>query len=706
MHTESLPRHDAPLVHLIIDNLPIAAPQGTSVLHAADLAGIFIPSLCAHKELSPFGSCRLCAVEIDGMPGRPLACSTLAADGMHVTTDSPALRANRREVLELILSQHPSSCLICEERSACERSQETIHKAGVATGCHSCTNDGDCELQLMVERIGVRDIAFPITYRALEPELDDPFYDRDYNLCILCGRCVRMCQEVRGTAVLAFKYRGRATLIGPAFGESHTEAGCEYCGACVTVCPTGALSERVSKWDGSPDGRQTSTCPFCSLGCQLDVAYAHGRLSSTRGAPDPEIGDGQLCVRGAFCLPEATHHYSRARKPMLRQGPYFRVADWDEALSAVSARLREVAPEDFLMLLSGDLTNEALYSAQRLVRDGLGSPGIDSTLSASLPGGPQRWMRLFGLPISLQALSQADAVVVAGLDARFSFSVVGVQMRRALRRGAAVVTVDARESNLAAMADHRLQPRPGTEARATSALLRAIMSHAATDGVPDGITADVPDRQALRRLGLSARPFAAAVNAVEARDTLAVVIGPRVFDGDGADRLVADLERLAERPGVTVVPLTQGANVRGALELGALADVLPGPRPAGAASADGGRLSLASLGGTTTEGPLPRRRGAVHHQTRLRLRDRPGPLPAAVRRRRLPAGGIVRRSRRYAHEHRGSRSGGERRRVAVRRCRGERAAPRLAGLLGAGGATRAPRPAVRGCRRRAGGRPR
>ena len=600
MRAEPLPRLDAPLVRLTIDNLAVAAPEGTSVLHAAEAAGIFIPSLCAHKELSPFGSCRLCAVEIEGMPGHSLACSTLAADGMRVTTDSPALRANRREVLELILSQHPSSCLICEQRSACERSQETIHKAGVATGCHSCTNDGDCELQLMVERIGIRDIAFPITYRALEPELDDPFYDRDYNLCILCGRCVRMCQEVRGTAVLAFKYRGRKTLIGPAFGESHTEAGCEYCGACVTVCPTGALSERVSKWDGSPDGRQTSTCPFCSLGCQLDVAYVHGRLSSARGAPDPDVGDGQLCVRGAFCLPETTHHYSRARKPMLRQGPYFRVADWEEALTAVSARLREVAPEDFLMLLSGDLPNEALYSAQRLVRDGLGSPGVDSTLSASLPGGPRRWMRLFALPVSLQALSQADAVVIAGLDARFSFSVVGVQVRRALRRGATIVTVDARDSNLAVMADHRLQPRPGTEARATSALLRAIMSHATPDGAPDGAPDGVPDRRALRRLGLGARPFADAVNAVEAGGSLAVVIGPRVFDGDGADRLVADLERLAERPGVTVVPLTLGTNIRGALELGALANVLPGPRPAGAdvsadASRDFGRFSLASL---------------------------------------------------------------------------------------------------------------
>lgn len=586
MRAEPLPQHDAPPVRLTIDNLTVAAPLGTSVLHAAEGAGILIPSLCAHKELSPFGSCRLCAVQIDGVPGFPLACSTPAADGMRVVTDSAALRRKRRDVLELILSQHPSSCLICEQRSECRRSQETIHKAGVATGCHSCSNDGDCELQLMVERIGVRDISFPITYRGLEPELDDPFYDRDYNLCILCGRCVRMCQEVRGTAVLAFKFRGPHTLIGPAFGESHVEAGCEFCGACVTVCPTGTLAERVSKWDGLPDERVASTCPFCFLGCQLELTRTGGRLSSARGAPDPEINDGQLCVRGAFCLPETTHHFSRLRKPMLRQGVYFRVASWDEALDDVVTHLHDVSPHEVLMLVSADLTNEGLYAGQRFVRRGLGSEGIDSTTVAALPGGAARWSRLFSLPISLRAVAEADAVIVAGLDSRFSFSVVGVQARRALRRGATMVTIDARESNLALMADHWLHCKPGEEARGLSSLLRLV--RATEPGVEPPRT---PDPQ---RVGLGARVLRAAATAVTDTEVLAVIIGPRVFDSHGVAGLMDDLESLAARPGATIIPITGGSNIRGALELGAAADLLPGPRPT--AGPDAGRaLSLAAL---------------------------------------------------------------------------------------------------------------
>ena len=559
MQTE-LPRHDAPLLTLEVDHRTVTVPEGTNVLRAAELAGVYVPSLCFHKELTPFGGCRLCAVEIEGMRGYPLACSTVVREGMRVITDTVALREMRREILQLILSEHPSSCLICGEQDSCRRSQQTIHKAGVATGCLSCPNDRECELQTVVERLGVTEIGYPVSYRGLEPEHDDPFYDRDYNLCILCGRCVRMCQEVRGTAVLAFKHRGPRTLIGPAFASSHIEAGCEFCGACVSVCPTGALEDKVSKWDGKPDGVEVSTCPFCALGCALEVAHGGGRLSWARGAQDPELNDGQLCVRGRFCLPETTHHHARARKPMVRRGAYFRVASWDEALTEATERLAGIAPDDLVMLVSPDLSNEALFAAQRFVRSAFASSGIDSTARSYLPGGPAHWTRLFSLPISLRGISEADAVVVAGLDSRFSFSVVGVQIRRALRRGGRLVAVDARESNLARMAAQWVEPPAGDEAVTLTRLLRALR------GSEDG-----------SRLGPALR---AAAGGLTGAGRLAVVVGPRVFDCRGAQELTDELELLAARDGVTVMPLAFGANIRGLLELGALGELLPGPRPA------------------------------------------------------------------------------------------------------------------------------
>jgi formate dehydrogenase alpha subunit len=572
MRTEPLPRSDAPLARLEVDHHAVSVPEGTTVLQAAEAAGVYVPSLCSHREMSPFGGCRLCTVEIAGMRGYPLACSTLVTDGMEVTTDTVALREMRREILRLILSQHPASCLLCDEKDECARGQTTIRKAGVSTGCRSCPNDGLCELQEVVERVGIGELGYPVAYRGLEVEHDDPFYDRDYNLCILCGRCVRMCDEVRGTSVLAFTQRGPRTLIAPAFGSSHVEAGCEFCGACVSVCPTGALADKVSKWDGAPDGFETSTCPLCSLGCRVEIAHRDGRLSWARGAHDVEINDGQLCVRGRFCLPEATHHHSRARKPMLRRGVYFRVVDWDEALEAVAEKLDGVKAGELLMVVSSDLSNEGLYAAQRLVRSGLGSTGVDSTARAYLPGGPALWSRLFALPVSIEALAEADAVIAAGFDSRFSFSVVGVQARRAVRRGATLVAVDARESNLAQAADDWLRPSPGGEAQALTQLVRRLRD----GGEPRGVQ---PSPVAEERLA------AVALRLKSAR-TLAVAIGPRVFDCPGAEALVAELETLAARKGTTVLPLVHGANTRGALELGALRGVLPGPRPAAARGLD------------------------------------------------------------------------------------------------------------------------
>ncbi len=563
---ERLPRPDAPAVHLEIDHRPVTVPEGSTVLRAAELAGVFVPSLCWHEELSAFGGCRLCSVEIEGARGYPLACSTLATEGMAVTTDTVALREMREEILRLLLSEHPCSCLLCGESDDCRRSLTTIRKSGVSTGCRSCPNDGDCELQALVERLGVTDVGYPIVYKGLEPEHDDPFYDRDYNLCILCGRCVRMCHEVRGASVLAFKYRGPRTLVGPAFGVSHVAAGCEFCGACVSVCPTGALFDKVSKWDGKADGAETSTCPFCCLGCRVELAHKDGALSAVRAAPDLEVNDGQLCLRGRFCLPEVTHHYDRGRRPVVRKGPYERVTDWDEALDAVGAALATAPPGEVLVLASPDLPNESLYAAQRFARKALAA-AVDSTARSALPGGAALWSRLFALPVSLARLAAADTVVVAGLDTRFSFSVAGVQVRRAVRRGARLLVVDARESNLARVADRWLRSRPGDEAHDLAALLRELRAGDGAAARGEAAAASTPTSAG------------EAAGDGEAAGAVSVVVGPRVFDCEGAGELVAELEAVAALPGASVLPLAQGANVRGALELGVLAGVLPGPRP-------------------------------------------------------------------------------------------------------------------------------
>ncbi|MFO7733506.1 MAG: molybdopterin-dependent oxidoreductase [Candidatus Aminicenantes bacterium] len=554
-----------------IDGRPAAFPEGVTVLRAAELNGMAIPSLCSHKDLSPFGGCRLCMVEIEGQPGFPLSCSTPAAEGMKVRTESPVLRENRREMLKLILSEHPSSCLICEESAACRDYQGTIRKAGVTTGCRFCPNDDRCELQDAIDRIGMPEIDYPILYHGFEPEHDDPFYDRDYNICILCGRCVRMCSEIRGSSILAFTHRGSKTKIGTAFGRSHREAGCEFCGACVDVCPTGALADKASKWEGKPDGAHVSTCPICAVGCQVELSHRGGRLTRAQAHADPEVNDGQLCIKGRFCLPEATHHFARARKPLLKKGGFVREVTWEEALAKVASELRGLDPNDFAMLVSPDLTNESLYAAQKFAREGLGSPHIDSTARAELAGGPGFWAWLFSLPISIKDITRSDVLLAIGLDSRFDFSVVGTKVRQAIDAGAKLVTIDPRDSNLARYTDDWLRPVPGKE----GTLLKIIA---------DGLAGKKTDlRSAAKAAAVDVPSLEQALAIVSSGTRLTVILGPQVFHYGDSEALGEALRSLAAREDMNFIPLYYGANSRGALELGVLPDAGPGgvPRESG-----------------------------------------------------------------------------------------------------------------------------
>jgi predicted molibdopterin-dependent oxidoreductase YjgC len=550
-----------------LNNRKVYFPEGATVHRAAELNGVDIPSLCSHKDLSPFGGCRLCVVEIQGMRGYPLSCNTIAQEGMNVLTDTEMLRELRKEFLKLILSEHPSSCLVCEEKTECKDYQGTIRKAGVTTGCRFCPNDGQCELQDLVEKIGVTDIDYPILYHGYEPEHDDPFYDRDYNVCILCGRCVRMCQEVRGTSVLAFTYRGRKVKIGPAFGRSHREAGCEFCGACVDVCPTGALADKVSKWDGKPDIRYVSTCPFCAIGCQVELECKSGRFSKAKANLDPEVNDGQLCLKGRFCMPEVTHHFERAKKPMLLKGSYFREVSWEEALAKVASELKGIKRDEFVMLVSPDLTNESLFAAQKFVRECLGSNAIDSTARRELAGGLSLWTKLFFLPVSIKNIARADVIVSVGLDSRFNFSVVGTKVRKALDSGAKLIAIDPREGNLASYTDDWLRPIPGTEA-----LLLKFFA--------DGLAGKTTDPSFVaREASVDASLLGKALKILCSGNDVTVVLCPQVFRYENREALAESLMTLAERKNINFIPLYFGANARGALEMGVFPEMGPGGAP-------------------------------------------------------------------------------------------------------------------------------
>ncbi|MFH1650942.1 MAG: 2Fe-2S iron-sulfur cluster-binding protein [Chloroflexota bacterium] len=234
-------------IELTIDSVNVSATKGVTVLEAARGAGLYIPTLCHHPDLEPYGGCRLCVVEIEKMRGLPTSCTTPATEGMVVRTNTPQVQTLRQDVLKLILAEHPNACLTCHRRVRCGPNDICLRHVGVTERCVTCVQNRDCELQRLVDYVGISDRNLEDYFRDLPVDDRDPLIERNYNLCVLCGRCVQMCRDMRGIGMYSFINRGIQTIVGTAFNEPLKEAGCQFCGACVEVCPVGALVDKAKR---------------------------------------------------------------------------------------------------------------------------------------------------------------------------------------------------------------------------------------------------------------------------------------------------------------------------------------------------------------------------------------------------------------------------------------------------------------------------
>jgi NAD(P)H-flavin reductase/NAD-dependent dihydropyrimidine dehydrogenase PreA subunit/ferredoxin len=354
-------------ITLTIDGTPVKAQQGDTVLQAAQKAGIEIPTLCAHPALEPYGACRLCIVEIQGMRGYPPSCTTPASEGMAVKTTSPEIVELRKEVLRLMLSGHTSPCLVCKHREPCEKYRPRSFKAGRATRCVFCNNRFTCELRILADQYKIDDLNLPILYKNLPVERNDPFMDRDYNLCVLCGRCARICEKIHGKGSIDFINRGKEARIGTAFHKPHTETDCRFCGACIDICPTGSLSDRFAKWYGAPDRTQDSTCLLCPHGCSIRVKLKDGKAISS-GMTGFRTED-RICAVGRFALPQILDNPTRLTSHQIRVPDGLIKTSYEEALAEAARRLDPHKGETFALVAHAAATREEIYLLRKFTRE-------------------------------------------------------------------------------------------------------------------------------------------------------------------------------------------------------------------------------------------------------------------------------------------------------------------------------------------------
>ena len=343
-------------IQLTIDGRSVEITRGATILDAAEAAGVYIPTLCADEDLRPFGACRLCLVEVEG-DRRPVlpACSTPAANDMVVTTSSPLIDKLRRNIVELMLSDHPDDCLTCPQNNR-------------------------CELQKVAAYVGVREIRFTGDKRHYTIDDSNPFFERDLERCILCGKCVRVCDEVQGRSAIHFAYRGLETKIATVLDLPLQQSVCESCGQCVAKCPTGALRSKISLQVGLPTGETKTVCSYCGVGCGLMLQTRDNRIIGVEGDHDNPANWGRLCVKGTYGY-EYVHHPDRLTSPLIREAGELREATWDEALDLVVDKLAAVAetagPDAVAFLSSAKCTNEENYLLQKLSRAVIGTNNVD-----------------------------------------------------------------------------------------------------------------------------------------------------------------------------------------------------------------------------------------------------------------------------------------------------------------------------------------
>ena len=576
-------------IQLTIDGVSVSVPEGTSIMHAASISGVTVPKLCATDNLEPFGSCRLCLVEIEGRRGYPASCTTPVAEGIRVRTQTPKLADIRRGVMELYISDHPLDCL-------------------------TCATNGDCELQDMAGAVGLRDVRYGYegkNHLKSEKDTSNPYFTFDPSKCIVCSRCVRACEEVQGTYALTIQGRGFDSKVS-AGNKDFKDSECVSCGACVQACPTATLIENTIIEAGVPEHSVTTTCAYCGVGCSFHAEMKGEEVVRMTPNKDGGANHGHSCVKGRFAWGYATHK-DRITTPMIRKSihdPWEKVT-WDVAINYAASEMQRIQKkygrDSVGAISSSRCTNEEVYVVQKLVRAALGNNNIDTCARVCHSPTGYGLKQTLGESAGTQnfdSVMHSDVIMIIGANPTDGHPVFASQMKRRLREGAKLIIVDPRAIDLVdssphIKADYHLKLKPGSNVAIVNALAHTIVTEKLMDDSfiksrceddafkvwKDFIIKPENSPEASSAFtGVDAKDVRAAAKLFAKGGNAAIYYGLGVTEHSQGSTMVMGIANLAMltgnigREGVGVNPLRGQNNVQGACDMGSFPHEFPGYR--------------------------------------------------------------------------------------------------------------------------------
>ena len=592
--------HSGTMVTCEIDGQSVTVPEGTSIMRAAAELGVMVPKLCATDSLDPFGSCRLCLVEIEGRRGTPASCTTPVAPGIKVSTQTERLAKIRKGVMELYISDHPLDCL-------------------------TCAANGDCELQDMAGEVGLREVRYGydgsnhVFTRAHGEEnplwqakdKSNPYFQFEPSKCIVCSRCVRACEEVQGTFALTIDGRGFASHVAAGMDEGFMASDCVSCGACVQACPTATLIETSIVEHGQPEHSVVTTCAYCGVGCSFKAEMQGEEVVRMVPYKDGGANEGHSCVKGRFAFGYATHK-DRVLDPMIREritDPW-QIVSWDEAIKFAADRFKAVQKKygrgSIGGITSSRTTNEEVYVVQRMVRAAFGNNNVDTCARVCHSPTGYGLKSTFGESAGTQdfrSVDKADVILVVGSNPTDAHPVFGSRMKKRLREGAKLIVIDPRRIDLVKSphikADYHLQLRPGTNVAVLNAICHVIADESLIDRSFVAARCETKEFQqweafvkeernspeALEPItGVPAEQLRAAARLFATGGNAAIYYGLGVTEHSQGSTTVMAMANLAMatgnigREGVGVNPMRGQNNVQGSCDMGSFPHEFPGYR--------------------------------------------------------------------------------------------------------------------------------